>query len=104
MSAEGTITTSDAIRVYLHWRETPYPKSDPEAVRALAASEEDADRLLAEVLVAIEDSEGIDISDAQLLSLTGGDEFRAALGARRPDLDEDAIRALASRVFYNRLR
>lgn len=104
MRAEGTISVSDAVRAYLHWRATPYPASDEEAVRALAGSDEEADILVAEVQRAIEDSEFIELDDAQLRSLTGGEEFRAALAVRRPDLDEDAIRALASRVFFNRLR
>lgn len=102
-AAEGAVTLSDAIRAYLHWRQTPYPKRDPEAVRELIPDEASAAVLLEAVEGAVRDSEQIELTDEQLTSLTGGEEFRAALAERRPDLDDEAVRALASRIFFNRL-
>ena len=107
LEAWGPPSLSDAICAYLHWGSAMAPASDPEAVHRLLAYA-DSDALVAQVILdveaAIEDSEQMSISDAQFHSVSGGEEVRGMLAARRPDLDDEAVRALVSRLFYKRLR
>jgi len=95
---------SEAIRAYLHWRRSLGPRHDEAAVRALAPDDRSADALVAAVRQAIADSEQHAFSIEELGQHGGGERFNAALAARRPDLDDEAVHALGSRIFYNLFR
>lgn len=101
---ESKARLCEAIRAYLHWRRSLDPQEDEAAVRALAPEDRSADALVAAVHQAIADSEQHAFTIEELKQDGGGDRFKAALAARRPDLDDEAVHALGSRIFHNLFR
>ncbi|MEZ3162017.1 hypothetical protein AB1K54_15990 [Microbacterium sp. BWT-B31] len=95
---------SSGVVAFTGWGEAKMPRADTSAVAALAAAAGlSPEALLEEVLTAVSASETLDTHGLDPRSLGAGDEYRRLLHAARPDLDDSATDALASRWFYRRL-
>lgn len=96
------MTNSDcsrAIRLYLFGDDKPYPKQAPEAVRqAFDASTGDHLTAYAAAVVAEMDDFQIDWHTHDLQSATA--RYRETAAARHPELNEDALNALAAAYSY----
>ncbi|GAB3916707.1 hypothetical protein GCM10011575_25340 [Microlunatus endophyticus] len=92
-------TLGVAIAAFLGWKVDRRPGSHADAVMRLAP-EGHEQSLLSAVKEAIARSDAVRLSDEVWAGTEYGNRLKAALHAQQPDLTDEAVGALASRLAY----
>lgn len=92
-------TLSQAIIEYLAKGRSPFPKSDEDAVVALAG--DDAGAMLARVGGIVDEMMAIETNWSANTLSEGGRKAEAVMASRHPELSEDALAALYWMFTYN---
>ena len=91
---------SDAIVAYLQMENAASPRTDDEAVRAVAVAT-DPDDLLARVKALVAESLSIEVDWNSLSLADGGRAMAAEMARRHPELDQVALDALAWKFTFD---